>query len=171
MKSPLALESTILFVDDETDLLEVLTFQIKPYVKEILTSSSATEALKLLENKEVDLIVTDFKMPEMNGVELISAMRNIQPQIPILMLTGFKEETAILKALNQDLFDVVEKPVRPEALMLRIQHALLQGYLLDQLNLHFQEKMSGEEKLKYEKMDLHNQRKTLYTYAGMMPRV
>ncbi|MCM0606761.1 MAG: response regulator [Xanthomonadaceae bacterium] len=171
MKSPLALESTILFVDDETDLLEILTFQIKPFVNEIVTASSANAALKLLEKKEVDLIVTDFKIPEMTGVELITAMRGIQPQIPILMLTGFKEETAILKALNQDLFDIVEKPVRPEVLMLRIQHALLQGYLLEVLNIHFQEKMSGEEKLKYEKMDLHNQRKALYRYAGMMPRV
>lgn len=171
MKSPLALESTILFIDDETDLLEVLTFQIRDYVKESLSASSAAEGLKIVEQKSIDLVVTDFKMPDMNGVELIASLRKIQPSLPILMLTGFKEETAILKALNEDLFDVVEKPIRPEALMLRIQNALLQGYLLDQLTIHYQAKMSGKERLEYEKLDLPSQRKLLYRYAGMMPRV
>lgn len=171
MKSPLAIDSSILFIDDELDLLEVLTFQLKDYVKDTTTASSAAEGIKVLETKNIDLVVTDFKMPDMNGVEFIAAMRKIQPSLPILMLTGFKEETAILKALNEDLFDVVEKPVRPEALMLRIQNALLQGYLLDQLTVRYQEKMSQKERLEYEKLDLSAQRKILFKFAGMMPRV
>lgn len=171
MKSPLALDSTVLFIDDELDLLEVLTFQIKDYVKEAFAASSAVEGLKIVESKSIDLVVTDFKMPDMNGVELIENLRKIQPDLPILMLTGFKEETAIMKALNEDLFDIVEKPIRPEALMLRIQNALLQGYLLDQLTIHYQSKMDSKERLEYEKLDQPGQRKILYRYAGMMPRV
>jgi len=171
MKSPLALESNILFIDDETDLLEVLTFQIKDFVKKCFTASSASEGLKILETEKIDLVVTDFKMPEMNGVELIAAIRQLHPGIPILMLTGFREETAILKALTQDLFDVVEKPIRPEGLIQRIQNGLLEGHLLEQLSVYYLAHAKVEDRLQYEKADANEQRKQLYSMAGMLPRI
>jgi len=94
---------TILFVDDE---LQILRSIIKLFVNteyEVITANSGIEALDILENKKVDVIVSDMKMTEMNGYELLSQVKKRFPHIVRVILSGLTEERIVFDALQKNI--------------------------------------------------------------------
>ena len=93
----------LLFVDDEPDLLEVskiLINRIDPNIN-IATATSAEKALEMLEEQHYDVIVSDYQMPEMNGLDLLNSVRNEKmSNIPFIMFTGRGREEIAMEALN-----------------------------------------------------------------------
>lgn len=85
--------SSVLVVDDDPEQLKFLSKIIERAGYQVIPADSATEALGMLEDKQVDLIVSDYKMPEMNGFEFLQAIRSVDSQwgphdIPVIMLTA-----------------------------------------------------------------------------------
>lgn len=95
----------ILFVDDEVQILESLTgiFMNCDQDYEIFTAESGLEALNLLEKEEIDLVVSDMRMPGMDGYELLSKIKILYPGILRIILSGYSEEQLIIKALQQSI--------------------------------------------------------------------
>ena len=80
---------TILIVDDEKNYLVVLEALLGPEGYEIITADNARNALRLARESDVDLIITDMKMPGMNGMELLEECQKIKPELPVIMMTAF----------------------------------------------------------------------------------
>ena len=82
-------QHTVLFVDDEVNILKAFQrlFRNEPW--KVLTASRAREALELLGNEPAQVVVTDQRMPEMSGVDLLSAVRERHPDVVRMMLTGY----------------------------------------------------------------------------------
>jgi two-component system NtrC family response regulator len=80
---------TILIVDDEKNYLVVLEALLGPEGYEIITVDKSSEALRLLREADLDLIITDMKMPGMSGMELLEACSNINPELPVIMITAY----------------------------------------------------------------------------------
>jgi len=78
----------ILLVDDESSLLYLLSFVLEAYAIKTEKATNGAEALTVLDKMEFDLIITDFSMPVMNGVELAKIVKKRFPHIPIIMITG-----------------------------------------------------------------------------------
>lgn len=139
-------QSTVLIVDDEIDLLEVIRDSISQYFEEVLVAASGREALKILEDRArsrpVDAMVTDFRMPEMDGLRLIAEARKQYPDMPITMLTANGSAPEVLEALGKGAFDVLDKPFRTEVLVNRVLNSLLyprvRKILWDLLGLEFE---------------------------------
>lgn len=93
----------ILLVDDEQNILNALrrSFIIKDY--ELFTAMNASDALKILEEQRIDLIVTDYKMPEMNGIELLRKVRELHPYTFRVILSGYVETEAITRAIGEGI--------------------------------------------------------------------
>lgn len=105
-------KKTILYIDDEEINLRLFktTFR-RDY--SILTASSAQQGLKILEDNEVDLIITDQRMPEMTGVQFLSIVQKLYPYIPPgrLIISGYSDYEDIEKAYNEyQLFKFIPKP-------------------------------------------------------------
>ena len=106
---------TVLFVDDEEQILKSLKRGLldEPYKK--LFANSGKEAIEILDKEEVDVIVTDMRMPEMNGLELLKIVKVKYPDIIRMVLSGYTQVTTLLTAINQgEIFKYITKPWKLE---------------------------------------------------------
>ncbi|WDT73298.1 MAG: response regulator [Candidatus Manganitrophus sp.] len=117
----------LLFVDDEENILHALRriFRKEPY--EILTAVSAKEGLSLIESHPVALIISDHRMPEMEGTEFLAKVRERKPDIMRIMLTGYADMKAAVEAINQSqVYRYISKPWNDDDLRLTVREALRQ---------------------------------------------
>ena len=115
---------TILIVDDEKNYLVVLEALLGPEGYEIMTSEKAQEALRLIQEADVDLVLTDMKMPGMSGMELLEETKKIKPEVPVIMMTAYGTIEMAVEAMKKHAYDYITKPFRNEELKLTIRKAL-----------------------------------------------
>ncbi|WP_350344016.1 HDOD domain-containing protein [Proteinivorax tanatarense] len=111
----------VLLVDDEKQILRALSrvFLESPY--SIYTAESGEEALAILDEQKIDMIVSDMRMPYMNGYQLLNKVKVRHPNIIRLLLSGYSEENTILKALNENVAKTfIFKPWENEQLLLLV---------------------------------------------------
>ena len=118
-------EHTVLFVDDEVNILKALQRLLRQEDMNILTASRASEALELIETAPVQVVVSDQRMPEMSGVDLLAAVRERHPDIVRIMLTGYTEINMAVDAINRgEIYRLITKPWNDEELRTTIRQAL-----------------------------------------------
>ena len=108
----------ILIVDDEENMLNMLKnfFTIKDYICK--TATNGLEALKILEKNHIDIVITDMKMPEMDGMDLLKVIKQKYEDILAVIMTGFAEEYTNSEALNLGADGYITKPFRNKELLL-----------------------------------------------------
>jgi response regulator RpfG family c-di-GMP phosphodiesterase len=100
----------VLFVDDEPRILNTMRILFRRSY-DVLTATSGAEALALLRQHAVDVVVSDQRMPEMTGIELLRVARDLQPNAMRVLLTGYSELNAIIGSINEgEIFRFVSKP-------------------------------------------------------------
>ena len=111
----------ILWADDEIDLLKphVLFLEEKGY--KVSTANSGNDALELLPKGNFDLIFLDENMPGLSGLETLAKIKNIYPNIPVVMVTKSEEESIMEDAIGAKIADYLIKPVNPKQLLLSIK--------------------------------------------------
>ena len=116
----------ILITDDEEEIREILLNGLKIYDDKFILSSATTgcEALHFIENNPVDILVTDVAMPDMDGFELFTKVKEIRPDLPIIMMTGFGYDPShtLVKAKKSGMIDILYKPFNVENLYIKIKH-------------------------------------------------
>lgn len=115
----------ILIVDDEPDMLWLLSMIIKektPY--EVVTTNNPVEALELAKNQHFDILITDLKMPGLDGIELLNAVRGFNPDIPIIIITAYATSESATEAHEKNAFDFITKPFRKDQIIFTIEKAI-----------------------------------------------
>jgi two-component system response regulator GlrR len=116
---------TILLVDDDRDILSYLEDTLTTFGYHVIPKPDALSALAAIqEGTKVDLVVTDYRMPGMNGHEFFTALRRVLPSVPVIMLTGHGSVETYLKSLSLGLCDYVSKPVEAKELDRIVKAAL-----------------------------------------------
>jgi len=115
---------TILIVDDEKNYLVILEALLAPEGYEIITEDNAFNALRLLRETDLDLVITDMKMPGMNGMVLLEEAKNMDPELPIIIMTAYGTIEMAVEAMKKRAYDYITKPFRNEELKLTIKKAL-----------------------------------------------
>ena len=132
---------TILIVDDEKNYLVVLEALLGPEGYETITVDNAQDALDLIRESDLDLVITDMKMPGMNGMELLDEFKKIKPELPVIMMTAYGTIEMAVEAMKKQAFDYITKPFKNEELKLTIKKAL-QNYRLIKENRLLSEALS-----------------------------
>lgn len=102
---------TLLFVDDEANILAALRRVFQPLGYKILAAQSGAEALALLEKEAVDLVISDMRMPQMTGGELLEQVRNRWPDTVRVLLTGYSDMPSTIAAINRgEIYRYIAKP-------------------------------------------------------------
>lgn len=113
----------ILIVDDEKEIRELIDIYLKGEDYETLKAENGEEALKLLEENDVDLIILDIMMPKVNGIEACLRIRE-QREMPIIMLSAKSEDMDKILGLNTGADDYLTKPFNPLELVARVKSQL-----------------------------------------------
>jgi len=103
---------TVLVVDDDRNTRETLKRGLTRAGYEILVAEDGSKAVPILQEHEVDLIITDFKMPGMDGMRLAAAARVVRPAVAVIMVSAFAGVDIAVSAIKQGVFDVMEKPLK-----------------------------------------------------------
>lgn len=107
---------TILVVDDELDILESLKQLLEVSLTgiRVVTADNGTTALNLVKSEPVDVIISDYKMPGMNGLEFLAEARKVAPKVPRILVTAFPDLELAIKAVNEaKIENFFTKPVEP----------------------------------------------------------
>ncbi|HEU5382366.1 MAG TPA: response regulator, partial [Ktedonobacteraceae bacterium] len=116
----------VLIVDDDTALLHALPQTIALRMKgvQVDISDSAPAALQQAKNHEYDAIVSDIKMPGMDGIALIEQLQTLCPDTPTLLITGHGERDLAIQALRVGAYDFIQKPIDRDYFITALQHAI-----------------------------------------------
>jgi len=139
----------IAVVDDEEMVLTSLrSFLQLETDYEVATFQSPQEALAALKDQSLDLIVSDYLMPDMNGIELLLEVKKIHPYATRILLTGYADKENAIKAINEvGLYQYVEKPWDNDDLKLIIQNGLERRFLMEKLESKIQEVQQVQKNL------------------------
>jgi diguanylate cyclase (GGDEF)-like protein/PAS domain S-box-containing protein len=110
----------LLYVEDEPELRDLFGQLLQRRVGRLLTASNGREGLELFREYRPDLVITDILMPEMNGLDMIEAIRQIDPHIPAIITTAFNENNYLLKAIDLGVDAFVVKPVKINQLLAQL---------------------------------------------------
>lgn len=114
----------ILLIEDDVAFCKLLEkFLIKKNF-EVTTAFSAAEAKSNIKSTEFDLIITDLRLPDYDGITLMSEIKMTHPSIPILLMTGYADVSTAVKAIKKGAADYISKPFNPEEVLLVINNAL-----------------------------------------------
>lgn len=119
----------ILLVDDDANLRRILTHHLEQAGYTVRSAADGSEALSLLTSEAVDLLLTDVRMPGMDGLTLLAEVRRVTPDLPVLMLTAYGTIQDAVDAMRQGAFDYLTKPVDRETLLRSVKRALQVGDL------------------------------------------
>ncbi len=115
----------ILAVDDELDMLSLIRMIIEGYSKhQVTTTNTPMEVAELIGKEKFDLIITDLKMPGMDGMELLDLAKKQDKDALVLMVTAFGSLESAEEAIRRGAFDYISKPFRKEQLLLAIDKAM-----------------------------------------------
>jgi two-component system NtrC family response regulator len=115
---------TILIVDDEKNYLVVLSSFLSGEGYEPITADNAQQALDIVENTDLDLVLTDMKMPSMDGIELLRRIKEKSPDLPVVMMTAYGTVEKAVEAMQLGAFNFVLKPFQNETLKQIIRNAV-----------------------------------------------
>jgi signal transduction histidine kinase len=117
-------QSKVLVVDDDQFALRSMAKVLEGESYEVVTAASGSEAIDLLKQDSFDLVLTDLKMPEVDGLEVLRQAREISPQAVVLILTGYASLGSAIQALREGAYDYLVKPCSDAELKLRIERGL-----------------------------------------------
>jgi PAS domain S-box-containing protein len=114
----------VLVVDDDQFALRSMVKMLGAESYEVVAATSGSEAIDLLKEDTFDLVLTDLKMPEVNGMEVLRQAREITPQAVVLILTGYASLESGIEALREGAYDYLAKPCSDDELKLKIERGL-----------------------------------------------
>ena len=115
---------TILIVDDEKNYLTILSAVLEEEGFEVLTALSGQEALEIQKTSDLDLVLTDMKMPEMDGIELLENIKALDPDLPVVMMTAHGTVDKAVEAMQKGAYTYILKPFDNERLTIYVKKAI-----------------------------------------------
>lgn len=118
------MQRTILIVDDERNMLMVMKMALEEAGYRVLTSEHAKDAVTLLRDPDLAVILSDLKMPDMSGEEFIAQCQHHRPEVPVIVVTAFGSIRSAIECIQAGASDYLTKPFEPEELQFAVQRAL-----------------------------------------------
>ena len=113
----------VLLVDDETEFLETLVKRLTKRRLDVIGTTSGGEALSILAETPVDVVVLDVKMPGMDGIETLKEIKKLRPSVEVIMLTGHANVEVAIQGMELGAFDYLMKPMDIDELLYKLQDA------------------------------------------------
>jgi len=111
----------ILVVDDNKDFADVFCDMLKSNNYKAESCYGGNQALEIVKNGEVDIVFLDIRMPEMDGIETLKAVKKIKPDATVIMMTGYSVDELVHRAIEENASDIIYKPFEIDKVLSLIQ--------------------------------------------------
>ena len=115
---------TILIIDDDVDICTLLKHFLERKGFHVITAFNGKDGIKAVEKNQIDLVVTDFRLPDYDGFEIIEKVKALYENLPIIVITGYSDVNQAVKVIRQGAYEYVTKPISPEEILQLIDDAL-----------------------------------------------
>ncbi len=146
---------SILIIDDEDAQRDILTGYLKKKEFTIYSASSGNEGIKIVQNNLIDIVLSDYKMPDKTGIEVLEEVKKLNPEISFVILTAYGTIENAVKAMRLGAFDYISKPVDLDELDLMIEKIIENKNLRSEIRLL---KSQLQEKYKFDSFISHSPR-------------
>jgi signal transduction histidine kinase len=117
-------QGSVLVVDDDPIVLRSTTALLDKYEYEVYSSPNVTEAVNILQNNSIDVVVTDIIMPHISGIKLLQQVHEIDSQLPVILITAFLDLDKMIEAIKLGAFDFIMKPMNIDLFIHSIEKAV-----------------------------------------------
>lgn len=124
-------EGYILVVDDDQFVLEYLSSLLKAYKYPAIACESATAAMTQMQESNIAIVLADIRMPVVSGLELLEKIHDVNPEIPVVLMTAYADVNTAIEAVNKGAFNFITKPFNQEYLLRVIERALRHYRLIE----------------------------------------
>jgi len=115
----------ILIVDDEKEILELLSMTFRHKTDyEVITTTDPVEVPEILGKNDIDVAISDLRMPEIDGIELMDYVKQVDETIPFIVITAYGTIESAVEAMKKGAFDYITKPFRKEQIILTVDRAM-----------------------------------------------
>src|SRR5262249_1369518 len=114
----------ILVVDDDKDMCFLLERFLSKHGFEVIMCFNGKRALEVLDEQNISLVLTDFRLQDMDGKTLLTKIKKSQPDLPIIIITGYSDVKIAVDVIKIGAFDYVTKPLFPDEILVKIKEAL-----------------------------------------------
>lgn len=114
----------ILVVDDEDIVRTSCSRTLSPEGYEVRLAKNGAEGLQMASEERFDLVLTDLKMPDMDGIEVLRIIKEQWPETAVIIVTGYQTVDTAVKAIKLGAYDYIEKPFTPDVLITAVREAL-----------------------------------------------
>jgi DNA-binding NtrC family response regulator len=135
----------IMLIDNEIGLCRMMEAVLKDQGYQVKSFTRPVQAVAEFSAGDYDLIISDIKMPEMDGLEVLQHVRNRDPEVPVIMITAYATVEMSIQALRRGAYDMLTKPFEPDELTYRVKNALQHHRLVEE-NRELREELSGQFK-------------------------
>ncbi len=117
------ISAKVLIVDDEKDFVEMFSLRLKEQGEKVSTAHSGKDALKVLDNQIIDVVILDIRMPGMDGIDTLKQIKTLHPIVEVIMLTGHGSTETAVEGMKLGAFDYLMKPADFEDIKIKIENA------------------------------------------------
>ena len=119
------MSATIVVVDDEPDLLDLMKLILTEKTDhKVMTTTDPFQAIEWCKTYHADLLISDLRMPQLEGIELLKIAKKIDVNLPIILITAFGTVESAVEAMRNQAFDYITKPFKKEHILLTVEKAL-----------------------------------------------
>src|SRR5690554_2521739 len=120
-------KDTLLIIDDDVDICMLLKrfFERKGY--QVRIAFKGAEGIEIVKKEKIDIVLTDFRLPDKDGFQILEEIKAIDHQIPIIVITGYSDVNQAVKVIRLGAYEYVTKPIFPEEILLLIKDALAEN--------------------------------------------
>ncbi|MFZ3065737.1 MAG: sigma-54 dependent transcriptional regulator [Nitrospirota bacterium] len=131
--------NSILIIDDEKAILKVMEMNLQREGYSIFTADNGNDGLKILQEKDIDVLLLDHQMPDINGLELLKIIKNRYKDLPVIMVTAYGTIEMAVDAMKLGAFHYLTKPINFDEMYIIIRNAIEQKRLLNRVEMLTQE--------------------------------
>ncbi len=124
-------QNSILVVDDDPSVLDSISLLLKQYGYIVISCERAKDVFNALQEEKIDVVLSDVKMPEITGIELLDKIHTINSDIPVILMTAYADFNISVDAIKKGVFDFIIKPYQPEQILHSVEKAVKYKDLLE----------------------------------------
>ncbi len=114
----------IIVVDDDVIMLQAIKTMLTKHGFQVFATTDAQDAIDAIEDEHFDLIISDIMMPYVSGIELLSGIKKVKKDMPMIIISALDQQEIILTAFEEGADDFIKKPINLNELQLRVKHVL-----------------------------------------------